>query len=228
MKNITPYTENAGFTLIEIMIALFISLFFVGMVYTHFLSQRASYQAQEQVVEMQQSLRAGITAMTQELRMAGYDPYVTKTVGIVTANPTDIEFTYVADDDKQNNDGDGQTDETGELATIAFDHYVAHQGTGSAVPAIGRKGIGTKAAVAENIENLEFRYLNAKGEEETTNLEDIRFIQISVLARVGKKDHEFSDNKTYTTAKGTTWGPYNDGFRRRFQIITVNLRNMGG
>lgn len=230
-KNISPCRENTGFTLIEVLIALAISGILLGGVYTQFISQQASYLAQDQVVEMQQNLRAGISYMTQELRMAGYDPYSSGTTGIEKANPTSVVFTYVADDDNLDNDnadGDNDTstgaDETGELQTVTFDLYDAY---GDGDNDIGRQAGGsasTKRAIAENIENMEFRYLDADGAV-VTDPNDIKTVQISILARVGKRDRKFFNNMTYTSASGAAWGPYNDGFRRRFQIVTIYLRN---
>ena len=228
-NNICPCRKNAGFTLVEVLIALAISGILLGGVYTQFTSQQASYLAQDQVVEMQQNLRAGISYMTQELRMAGYDPYSAGTAGIKTANPTSVVFTYVADDDgldNDNADGDNDTstgaDETGELQTVTFDLYDAYD---DGDKDIGRQVGGIKRAIAENIENLEFRYLDADGAV-VTDPNDIKTVQISILARAGKRDRKFSNNMTYTSASGAAWGPYNDGFRRRFQIITIYLRNM--
>nr|WP_321400260.1 prepilin-type N-terminal cleavage/methylation domain-containing protein [uncultured Desulfobacter sp.] len=227
-KNISPCRGNAGFTLIEILIALAISSIFMGGVYIQFVSQQGSYLAQDQVVEMQQNLRAGISYLAQELRMAGYDPYSSGAAGIETAEATRVVFTYVADDDGLDNDdadGDGDSstgvDETGELQTTAFDLYDAY---GDGDNDIGRQVRGVKTAIAENIENLEFRYLDSDGVD-TTDVNDIKAVQISLLARVGKSDRNFDNSKTYTSASGAVWGPYNDGFRRRFQIITIYLRN---
>ncbi|WP_319574494.1 prepilin-type N-terminal cleavage/methylation domain-containing protein [uncultured Desulfobacter sp.] len=230
-KYISPCRGNAGFTLIETLIALAISGILMGGVYAQFISQQDSYLAQDQVVEMQQNLRAGISYMTQELRMAGYDPYSSGTAGIETANPTSVVFTYVADDDNLDNDnadGDNDTstgaDETGELQTVTFDLYDAY---GDGDNDIGRQAgasASTKRAIAENIENLEFRYLDADGAVET-DPNEIKTVQISILARVGKRDRKFFNNMTYTSASGAAWGPYNDGFRRRFQIVTIHLRN---
>ena len=230
-KNISPCRKNAGFTLIEILIALAISGILLGGVSTQFISQQESYQAQDQVVEMQQNLRAGISYMTKELRMAGYDPYSSGTAGIEAANSTSVVFTYVADDDgldNDNADGDNDTstgaDEPGELQTVTFDLYDAY---GDGDNDIGRQvgnSASTKRAIAENIENLEFRYLDAAGVV-TTDLDKIKTVQISLLSRVGKPDRKFSNTMAYTSASGNNWGPYNDGFRRRFQIVTIYLRN---
>ena len=63
-----------GFTLIELLIAVAISGLVAGSIYTVFRSQHDSYVAQEQIVEIQQNIRAAMYMMAREIRMAGYDP----------------------------------------------------------------------------------------------------------------------------------------------------------
>lgn len=221
---IMPCRGNTGFTLIEVLMALAISGLIMGAVFTAFKSQQDSYLAQDQVVEMQQNLRAGINYITQELRMAGYDPYISATAGIEKAELTSVVFTYVADDDGLDNNNDGRIDETGELQKITFDLYDAY---GDGDMDIGRQAgntASTKRAIAENIERLEFRYLDADGAV-TTTPDEIKTVQISLLARVGQPDRNFHNNLTYTSAAGNVWGPYNDRLRRRFEIVSINLRN---
>lgn len=213
-KNISLYRENAGFTLIEILIALAISGILLGGVYLQFTSQQASYQAQDQVVEMQQNMRAGISYLAQELRMAGYDPYSSGTAGVEEADSTKVVFTYITGDSG-----------TGVLNKITFELYDAYSDGDMDIGRQVGDSASTKRAIAENIENLEFRYLDSDGAV-VVDPDKIRTVQVSLLARVGKSDRNFFNNKTYTSASGAVWGPYNDGFRRRFQIITIYLRNM--
>lgn len=66
--------KSTGFTLVELLIALVIGSLVIGAVYSSLQSQHASYLAQDQVVEMQQNLRAAMNIMAREIRMAGYDP----------------------------------------------------------------------------------------------------------------------------------------------------------
>ncbi len=234
MKNkpLASHMKQRGFTLVEILIALAISGLLLTAVYAAFQSQQKSYLTQDQVAEVQQNIRAGVSTLIQELRMAGYDPYRSGSVGITDAQATSITFTQVADDDgidnnNADNDGDSSTgaDEVGELKTVTFDLYDAH---GDGVTDIGmRQGHSSspKGAIAENIDQLEFRYLDEDGDV-TANERDIRSVQLSVLARADRPDMQFTNTQTYTTASGAVWGPYNDNFRRRFQIITVQCRNM--
>ncbi|MDY0190196.1 MAG: prepilin-type N-terminal cleavage/methylation domain-containing protein [Desulfuromonas sp.] len=237
--HITINTKCNGFTLIEVLIALAISGLLMTAVYSAFDSQQKSYLAQEQVTEVQQNIRAGITMMVEELRMAGYNPYGTGTASFIEASATQCSFTFVADsDDIDNDNADGDNDistgadETGELKTVTYDLYDAY---GDGIEDIGRQ-VGssntTKRAIAEHINNLEFIYLDADGERiaDTSTAggrRNIRSVQISVLARTDRPDRNYTNTQTYTPASGdATWGPYDDNFRRRFQIITIQCRNM--
>ena len=216
-----------GFTLIELLIAVAISGLVAGSIYTVFRSQHDSYVAQEQIVEIQQNIRAAMYMMAREIRMAGYDPDSIANARIISASNNLISFSFVADDDGTDNDNDGSTDEAGELETITYDVYDAY---GDGDNDIGRQvGTATKRAIAENIEQLELFYTLSNGTTTLTpaTLSDIRTVQITILARAGKPDRKFTNTSTYTTPGGQTWGPFNDNFRRRFMTTNVKCRNMG-
>ena len=221
-------SNRKGFTLIELLVAMAISGIVAGAIFTAFQSQQKSYLIQDQVAEMQQNLRAGMDLMVREIRMAGYDPYGNPGAGITAAAGKTFTFTLVADDDSYDNDNDTITDEIGELKTIQYDLYNAYDDGDND---IGRQVGGLKRAAAENIEEIEFFYTLADGTSATAiataNTNEIRSVQIAILARSEREDSKFSNSKNYTTPSGGQWGPYNDGFRRRFLSTTVKCRNMG-
>jgi len=232
-KREVSFRDHCGFTLIEVLITMLISGIIMASIYSVFQSQQKSYVIQDQVAEMQQNIRAAINVMVSEIRMAGYDPDDIGAAGITVANANSITFTLVADDDGLDNDnadadGDSSTgaDEPGELKTIQYDLYDAY---GDLDNDIGRQ-VGafasTKRAIAENIENVEFIYLDATGIP-TAVLNNICTIQVSILARSARPDQDFVNTKAYTTASGTPWGPYNDNYRRRLRVTQVRCRNMG-
>jgi type IV pilus assembly protein PilW len=215
-----------GFTLVELMMTLAISGIVMGAIYSAYLSQQRTYLAQEQVAEMQQNIRAGLDIMEREIRMAGYDPRHNAGATITVATGNNLVFTLLADTDGQDNDSDGTTDETDELETINYRLYDAY---GDGDTDLGRQeGAAVIQAVAENIDAIEFYYSMADGTQVTApaQLNDIRAVQISILARAGREDRDFTNSMTYTTASGGNW-PYNDNFRRRLLITTVQCRNMG-
>ena len=68
---ITP-KKDKGLTLLELIVALAISAILIAAVYRTFVRQQKTFTVQEQVVEMQQSARASISRMMDDLRMAGF------------------------------------------------------------------------------------------------------------------------------------------------------------
>ena len=64
--------KGRGVTLIELLIALVLSSILIAAIYRVFISQQRSYVVQEQVVDMQQNMRASISRMMSEIRMAGF------------------------------------------------------------------------------------------------------------------------------------------------------------
>ena len=66
------FKKDKGITLIELMVALVISGFLLAATYRTFISQQKTFVVQEQVVDMQQNVRAAINRMMTELRMSGF------------------------------------------------------------------------------------------------------------------------------------------------------------
>lgn len=231
---------NKGFTLVELLVTLVISGVLMIAVYTAFKTQQDSYLAQEQVAEMQQNIRAGLDIMVHELRMAGYDVdqngSKTGTAGITVANASDITFTLVADNDGTDNNNDGTADEVGELETIQYSLYDANVDGSIDLGRLVGVTATNRRAVAENIQAIEFQYLDSSGAV-TATLADIRSIQISVLAISAQPDQSYNNSQTYTPASRVVWdlngaaagiaNPPNDNFRRRLEIVSVKCRNMG-
>lgn len=107
--------------------------------------------------------------------------------------------------------------------------------------------INPPPAIAEFIDALEFNYLVDDGTPTGTftngsgtatasqtnnpiaNPNDILAVQVSLLARGVRPDPDgkFVDRATYRTAAGVVWDPPDDNFRRRFVIVTIQLRNLG-
>lgn len=63
-----------GYTLVELMAAMVITLFVMAGVYTLMLQNQRTYEQQSQLADAQQAARVAIDLMTREIRMAGADP----------------------------------------------------------------------------------------------------------------------------------------------------------
>ena len=86
--------HEAGFTLVELLIAMVIASLVMAAVYSVYYTQQKSYIVQEEVAAMHQNLRAAMFFMEKEIRMAGCDPTGEAGAGILadsTANS--IHFT---------------------------------------------------------------------------------------------------------------------------------------
>jgi prepilin-type N-terminal cleavage/methylation domain-containing protein len=68
----SPLRQNKGITLIELLVALVIAGILMAAIYRTFMSQQKTYVIQEQVVDMQQNVRALINRMMREIRIAGF------------------------------------------------------------------------------------------------------------------------------------------------------------
>lgn len=232
--------NNRGLTLVELMVALAIAAIVLTSVSTAFVSQQRTATSQDQVAEMQQNIRAGLNIMERDIRMAGYDPRHSVGAGILTANATQLRISLVADTDLDDNDNDGTTDEVNELAIIEYRLYDAPVIDGDLD--LGRQPLPAAIQPAvENIDAVEFYYTLADGTQTLAptpaQLGDIRAVQVSILARSGRPDPDFTNTATYTPASGNAWdingaadgsgNPVNDNFRRRLLITTIQCRNMG-
>lgn len=65
---------KAGFTMIELMVAMAVSSVVLASIYQVYNTQLKTYTTQQQIVEMQQNMRAILYMMEREIRMAGYAP----------------------------------------------------------------------------------------------------------------------------------------------------------
>jgi type II secretory pathway pseudopilin PulG len=63
---------ESGFTLLELMVSVFITLVIVGGVLMSFVSQRRTHLNQESVAETQGNLRAGMELLKRDIRNAGF------------------------------------------------------------------------------------------------------------------------------------------------------------
>jgi type IV pilus assembly protein PilW len=249
--------NQKGFTLIELLIAMVVGGILIGAIYTTYSVQQEVFTAQNQVAEMQQNIRAALLLTTREIRMAGYDPVGTSGAGFEDSflpapsglRAGRIRFTLDADEsggllnvgsigerielgfsptDDANGDGipDADSDGDGIPDAVSFRRQID---TDDVAP----PGF---QAVADNIQAVEFQYLDAT-DSPTAVLADIRAVRFSILARAANPDPKYTNGNVYcpeSNAQGLCtdpaemiWGPYNDNFRRRLLITTIQCRNMG-
>jgi prepilin-type N-terminal cleavage/methylation domain-containing protein len=228
--------RSQGFTLIELMVALAIAGIAMSVIYAFFISQSKAYTTQNQIVDLQQSLRVRMLLMERDLRQTGYNP---GGLSESTANSDSID-----------NDCDGSTDETDntstlfvdESETIGFQVALANTVTfsldknGDGIACGERESItyalnGTTlerngTPLVANIEVLNFVYLD-ENSTVATSIDEIRSVQIAIIGRTKHEDPSYNNAKTYTNLQGTEiLAAQNDGFRRRMLTTQVYCRNL--
>lgn len=82
--------SSPGFTLVELLIAMVVSVIAIGGVFSVYTIQLRCHRDQEQVLTAQQNLRASLLIIEKELRMAGFDPLDTGQFGIVDIRRYDL------------------------------------------------------------------------------------------------------------------------------------------
>lgn len=105
---------HAGFTIIELMISIAIFGIVLTGVSSVYQAQIRSHYTQQQIMDMQQNIRAALYLMEREIKMAGLNPSGAANIGITLADAHtlsfNMDFTGGLNDGKDN-DGDGITDE---------------------------------------------------------------------------------------------------------------------
>ncbi len=207
-----------GFTLVELMIALALSGIIVAAVYSAYILQQKTKNTQGQVIEIQQNLRAALVLMADEFRMAGFDPTGEAGAGITTATETAFAFTL-------DEDGDGKLDYTDPLVVEA----VGYELSGNMLQ---RTSNGAAPhTILEDCDVLEFFYTLQDGSELSApsagELDKIVAVRISILAKSRHSDTKYVNDQVYVTGSNTTLATYNDNYRRRLLVSTINLRNRG-
>jgi type IV pilus assembly protein PilW len=143
--------DSKGITLIELLVALVICGIVIAGTYRLFVAQSKAYTVQDQVVEVQQSIRSAMEILLRDLRMAGFD---SDNVGskISIANPliagdnsTTVSFEY-----------DNITQYTITYTREAATKRLLRQLTTTKDD--GSSIAGPQEALLENVEVLDFTY----------------------------------------------------------------------
>jgi len=202
---------NKGFTLPELLVAMAIFGIVVAAIYATYDSSQRSYARVSEISYMVQNIRAGISIMEKEIRMAGYDPTGNANAGITSAGSSSITIT-------QDLNGDGDTADTDESVTFAL-----ADADGDGDNDLERNNV----LLAENIDALNFVYLDENGTV-TGNPSEIRSVQITIVAKTSKQDTGYNDTQNYTNQQGAViLGAQNDHYRRRVLTTEVRCRNLG-
>jgi len=229
-KHISLRCSNKGFTMIELLVALVVSLLAMAAIYSTFLTQFKSYQVQEETAEMQQNIRAAMYYMQKEIRMAGCDPARIGGFGISLANNNQIRFTEDVRSSADGSSPDGDVGDPNEDITYALN--------GTNLERTDNNVGGGPQVVAQNINAIDFVYLDGAnppnvlnpggGNVPWTSFTQIRSVEITIVARTDDPLLPSTNSITYANQRGfTIFGPPNDNWSRRRLTFSLRCRNLG-
>jgi len=152
--------NRKGVTLIELLIALVICGMVAAGIYQVFIAQSKTYTVQDQVIEVQQSVRSAMELLLRDLRMAGYDnDNILSTIAITSpiANLSDDAITV-----------------SYEYYDKTLDQYQKHSvqywrdgGSSSLIRKLTVNDVARpQETLLENVENLNFTYGVDENEDE--------------------------------------------------------------
>ena len=215
--------SKKGFTLIELMVALAATSILAACIWATYITQLKSHITQQQIVEMQQNLRAAMQLIEREVRMAGYDPRRTAGAEITTMLGNTISFNM---DLTQN----GDVSDPNEHICYAL----TTDGAGNQF--LGRDGnvvnplTPNLQPLAENIDALNFVYLDNTATPTTDPLR-VRSVQVTIVARSGRVVpvlfNRHTDSRIYRNQQNQIILPaQNDNFRRMIITSEIKCRNL--
>jgi type IV pilus assembly protein PilW len=214
--------SNQGFTIIELLVVMVLSLVVLDLIYATVRSQSRSYMVQEDVAVMQQNIRAGMFSMVREIQLAGCNPTTLATAGITQANATTIRFTEDVTGDTAGSAPDGAVDDPNEDITYT-----------TASNNLTRNG----QIAAENIEALDFVYLDGasppvvlnpnRTNVSPANLASIRAVEVTMVARTANSLRSSPNNNAYVNQQDYEILPASGENVSRKRLTTfVKCRNL--
>jgi hypothetical protein len=169
-----------GFTLIDLLVGLAMASIVLTAIISLFTSVGRSYTIQNVAADVQQVTRAGVEHMTQNIRMAGLDPFGRAGAEIKEFTADKIRFTLDRCDVPVGGpEGcgypDGDVDDKFENVTYQWDpaarklKQTLYEGTASVY----------SETLVENVSNLSFTYLD-KDDSPALDARDIRTVVIAM------------------------------------------------
>lgn len=178
-KTLNLIKRKKGFTLIELLVALVIMSIVSLAIYSLFSISHLTYTTQEVTAGLQQSVRAAMEVMLQDIRLAGLDPTASGNFDIELAEAAKLRFTSDSIDAGLN-DFNGVLDDTNsERITYMLQgtqiYQILHETTANEI----------SQPLISDVKNLTFTYFDADGNNLGTpvpslQLAEIRTINVSI------------------------------------------------
>lgn len=212
--------KNRGYTLVELMITLLLGSIATYGIYRTYMNFTITYDTQDDIIEMQQNIRIGMSWMVKEIRMAGFDPQESGNFGINAAS-TSSRLIFAMDLDE-----DGIVD-TNESIIYNYDAVDEELERYRGNPALFAAGGGDP--VIDNVEVLQFLYLDSGGVGGAqVAAPGASNILVSLVVHSVNNDSGYTNNIIYTNMRGEVLlAAQNDHARRKSLSTLANCRNLG-
>ena len=180
----SPGSRQDGFTLVELMVVLVLSAITTAVIYKVFPSYLKVSMKQEETTQLQQQVRAAMTLMSKEIRMAGYDPDKACGDTFSFTDSDKISFTKDSEDD-------GVCTDSPKDNISYFTEKCDPDCSSNCVMCLKRLTNSATQNIAENIESLDFAYLDIDSKELNFDAGDdpanIRFVKITISVNNGEQ-----------------------------------------
>ena len=224
-------TRNAGFTLVELLVAMAVSLVVGAAIYTVYLSQTRTQVTQEVYLQLQEGLRAAMMIMENDIRTAGTDPTGTAGARIITADTAELRFTR----DITGGNINGRDSYDGNIGDPIEDVRFAINPDGHLGMELGGAVDDDELVpILDNVDVLNFVYLDRNENVLATpvgNTNNIRQVQVTIVARSDQSNRgllgRHTDTLSYENQQGAViLAPQNDNVRRLRLSTTITCRNL--
>ena len=233
-----PLYKQQGLTLIELMVALVISLLILAGLFTVYQSNNRAYRISDGLVRVQESGRFAIDFIVRDLRMAGF-PAIDSNLhnqiaGIEGGGPNNSDTLIVLNNTGNDCIGTAVGGVVQNTYTIVDTGRTNKQG--NAIMALDCNG----TELVEGVENLQVlygvdtdadrdgvpnRYVTANNVTTVSNgWHRVVAVRVALLANSGEESATVSSARTFRML-GANLGPYNDRLIRREYTSTVSLAN---
>lgn len=214
--------KNSGFSLIELLVAIVIGGIVISAAYMLFTSNQRTYIIQDELVNIQQTIRPAAEYISRHIRVAGLDPEQVGIFGIRDATNGTIEFSFDRVEDLSGTHLPGVLEPTDEIKAFRVLNSELQEMD---------QDTNTWETIAENVEVLNFVYLNSNGNviaDPATNRGAIRTVEISIVGVSRNPVTRYTNTTSYVNLQGVEiLPPQNDNFVRMMFSETVQCRNLG-
>lgn len=177
--------HQAGFSLVELLISIAISMILLAAISTYFIYQDRTYAAQNQLTEMHENTRAALDLLEREIRLAGYNPARAAFNGIPYNSNTGTLDLY------QDLNGDGAATGTNEHITYL------HNQTQRILYRNANDGNGAQPLL-DNLNAFQVSYLDGAGSATTTTA-NVRSVRLVFTVQASQPDRSWPQNNGYRT-----------------------------